>query len=1165
MSGKQVGSAHVAVFPTFTGFGSAVASQAKDAGTQGGKAFSSAFGAVKIDVSPSLKQLEAAVASSAKALSAARLKQQDAAGKARIAEAQLTEAMAKYPPGSSQVVAAEEKLASANRKLEVANQDVANASDKLTTAQKGVKDATEGAANAAEPAANKFVTAWNALKDKLTGAKEGVKDDTDKATAEADNKAAPAAGKFANAWNAGLDSKLDGATKGIENDTNKAAGEAGNKAEPAANKFSAAWNLLKSKLTGANEGVKDDTTKAASSADSKAGPASSKFASAWNAIKSKLVGAKQGVEKDSQDAQSSAKKGGSDAGLSFMQAFKASMLGNMAANLITSVVSKVKSAITSTLSAGMERAISLDNVRAQLNGLYHDTDKVTSIMNSAKAAVDGTAYSLADGAKAAQAMAAANRPLDSLTGTLKVIADTAFQSGRTMDDVGAIFGKIASKGHLTGVELNQLETAGINAVSALSTSLGISQDKVRDMVKNSQISFDMFETAMDKAFGGSAQNSGKTFSGSLDNVHAALNKIVAAAAEPAMGLLTKIFVDAKEPLNALVKPVGDFATQLATKLQPAVEKFGKMLPDLLSGKGVDAGGLLDKFKQVGQIASVFSPLGMALKSLAPMFPQIAQAVGTVLPVLAQVAAQVTSTLMPVLAQVVQTVLPPVLQIITKLAPVLANIAATVLPPIASAVGGVASALAPVVAFVAGLIAKLAGIQPLIMAIVAAIIAYNAVLLIQKAMTLAATIQQWLMNAAMTANPIGIVIALIAALVAGLIWFFTKTEAGQKIIKAVADFFVNTWNWIKDTAISIFTAIGDFFSNLWLSIKEFTIAIWQIAITWLIGIFRWCVETAVSIWTSIKDFFVNLWNSIKDIAVSVWQSIIDFIVGIFNWYVDTAKAIWGGIADFFVNLWRNIHDAVVTAWTAIKDFFIDLWQNQIVGRVSEIFQKIADFLVNLWENIKSGAATAWQAIKDVVMVPVNALHDMLQSVWDKISAGVSKLAEAVKTFFKNGFSSIAGIIKAPINAVIAIVNGAIRGLNRLHVTIPSWVPGIGGQSWGPNIPLIPSLAKGADILPRVGGTLVRVGEAGETESVVNTGGVNKLIQQLNARLDSDDNQSAQLVTLLQQLLILVAAGHTITLDGKALVGATLQQTSQGLANRQAGAAMAQGGFNRLAGV
>lgn len=103
-----------------------------------------------------------------------------------------------------------------------------------------------------------------------------------------------------------------------------------------------------------------------------------------------------------------------------------------------------------------------------------------------------------------------------------------------------------------------------------------------------------------------------------------------------------------------------------------------------------------------------------------------------------------------------------------------------------------------------------------------------------------------------------------------------------------------------------------------------------------------------------------------------------------------------------------------------------------------------WLYNNWDLVKQKAAQ---------------LGEFLSGVWNNIKTAVSNLIGGIKDMFYNGFSALAGIIKAPINAVIGIINGAINGINSIGFDVPDWVPLVGGKSFSINIPNIPLLAKG----------------------------------------------------------------------------------------------------------
>lgn len=202
---SQVGSAHIAIFPTMKGFKSRVTRDVKSAGKTSASEFSSSMkgagrsagervgrdlkSAVNANAgnlgANALKGMSREVAAASAGLSKARLKQQDEAGKVRVAEARLAEAVEKSGAGSARAIAAEERLESARRKHKTATDSVSSATSRLRGAQDEVAKATSAAGDAADRSRGKFAgfldsvagkakSAGNALLNGLKGAAERV-------------------------------------------------------------------------------------------------------------------------------------------------------------------------------------------------------------------------------------------------------------------------------------------------------------------------------------------------------------------------------------------------------------------------------------------------------------------------------------------------------------------------------------------------------------------------------------------------------------------------------------------------------------------------------------------------------------------------------------------------------------------------------------------------------------------------------------------------------------------------------------------------------------------------------------------------------------------------------------------------------------------------------
>lgn len=133
-----------------------------------------------------------------------------------------------------------------------------------------------------------------------------------------------------------------------------------------------------------------------------------------------------------------------------------------------------------------------------------------------------------------------------------------------------------------------------------------------------------------------------------------------------------------------------------------------------------------------------------------------------------------------------------------------------------------------------------------------------------------TAAQWLWNAAMTANPIGLIVAAVAALVAGLVWFFTKTELGQKIWKGFTDFLVSAWDMIKNA-----------FATAWESIKS---------------VFQSLLDKAGEVWDGIKTKFT---------------AVVDFVKGLPGQISSAAKGMWDGIGNAF----KSAVNGMIRVWNS----------------------------------------------------------------------------------------------------------------------------------------------------------------------------------------------------------------------------------------------------------
>lgn len=193
-------------------------------------------------------------------------------------------------------------------------------------------------------------------------------------------------------------------------------------------------------------------------------------------------------------------------------------------------------------------------------------------------------------------------------------------------------------------------------------------------------------------------------------------------------------------------------------------------------------------------------------------------------------------------------------------------------------------------------------------------------------------------------------------------------------------------------------------------------------------------------------FIKSAVTMASLAFGVATSTIWIIIG----------AIVAAIA-IGVLLWKN--------WDKIKAKCSELW-----AAFQEKFPGIADIVKNVYEH-------SIKPIIDGIKRIFGGLIDFIAGVF---TGNWSRAWEGIKNIFGGVWDSLKGLAKAPLNAVITLVNKAIGALNKVSVKIPDWVPKWGGKSFGINIPKIPHLAEGG-IATKA--TLAMIGEGGEDEAVL----------------------------------------------------------------------------------
>lgn len=336
---------------------------------------------------------------------------------------------------------------------------------------------------------------------------------------------------------------------------------------------------------------------------------------------------------------------------------KANLASEAIIRVFDNVVGKIKdisSAIGNmVIQGGVDRALNLENAKAKMSTFTKSTEQLDEIMNNVADSVDGTAFSLDSMSTVAAGLFATGiKEGDDMTKALTLVGDTAQVSGRSVEEIGAIFNKISANGKLTGQELSQLSDSGIPVLQMLSDSTGKSTEEVRKLVSAGKIGFAEFSEAMEKGLGGAAQNSGQTFTSSLANLKSAMSRIGAEIMTPLLEGITPVMNTAKDMIKKMVK--GDdisgemetmfsqletFATNVAEHLIKMSDKYIPVISQMLQGIIEMIPKLLPKLipvitSLVQNVANlIFSNLPLLLDTLLMVISELAISLGEMLPTL----------------------------------------------------------------------------------------------------------------------------------------------------------------------------------------------------------------------------------------------------------------------------------------------------------------------------------------------------------------------------------------------------------------------------------------------------------------------------------------------------------------------------------------------------
>ena len=749
------------------------------------------------------------------------------------------------------------------------------------------------------------------------------------------------------------------------------------------------------------------------------------LATAYVPIVPSMEGVGKAIEKAFGDAsKTTGSKTGQSIGKGLSGGFAAKV--GAVAGIASTVFSKVASVVTGSLNSAISRADQMNNFPKVMKNLgYSATDAAASIKKISDA-LDGLPTTSSAMTGMVQQLAPLTSNLDEATDIALAFNNAMLAGGAsTMEQENALtqYTQMLSAGKVDMQAWRSIQAAmpgQLNQVAEAMLGAGKNSNDLYEAMKNGSISFDDFNKKVMElnqngfgkyaSFAQQAKDATQGIGTAMENVQ---NRVAKAVQKVIEAVGVENIAGAINGFSSQFGKIGDAAAGMVTGVkgwfgkaaqaaQPLVSiwqsdfgQLGVYLKGLASNAQAFGGSLLDVVTNGGGLQNFLTGLNNIISPLVNWWIALTRNVSIFIGTLSdsggvQAFLASLSELWKGLTQLGQGLADAV----TGFLAVGQNGGAAA--SIGQLVGDAFNAAAPFVEKLASTLQSLGdwasehgdAIRTVIAGIAGGFAAFKTASLISAAVTalksfdVAAKIAaagQWVLNAAMNANPIVLVVTAIGALVAALVWFFTQTETGRKAWASFTSFLSSAWQ----SVVSFVTSLGQNIANFFTQTIPNAIQ----------SVIQWFQQLPSAIGTALS----NLITSIGTWAVSFGQSALQ-----------AGQQFVSNIANFLTNL-----PATIAYWLAYGITFVVLWAAQLGSQAISAGQQ---FLANLGSYISQ------------VPGRIGArLSGAISAVGSFASSMASGALRAGQQFLSNLVNTLASIPGRMVSIGSQIVHGIISGI------------------------------------------------------------------------------------------------------------------------------------------
>lgn len=770
-----------------------------------------------------------------------------------------------------------------------------------------------------------------------------------------------------------------------------------------------------------------------------------------------IVPSMKGVGKAIENAfdgpsKSTGQKAGQSIGSGLSGGFAAKV--GAVAGIASTVFSKVASVVTGSLNSAISRADQMNNFPKVMKNLGYSSEDAAASIKKISSALDGLPTTSSAMTGMVQQLAPLTSNLDQATNIALAFNNAMLAGGAsTMEQENALtqYTQMLSAGKVDMQAWRSIQAAmpgQLNQVAEAMLGAGKNSNDLYEAMKNGSISFDDFNKKVMElnqngfgkyaSFAQQAKDATQGIGTAMENVQ---NRVAKAVQKVIEAVGVENIAGAINGFSSQFGKIGDAAAGMVTGVkgwfgkaaqaaQPLVSiwqsdfgQLGVYLKGLASNAQAFGGSLLDVVTNGGGLQNFLTGLNNIISPLVNWWIALTRNVSIFIGTLSdsggvQAFLASLSELWKGLTQLGQGLADAV----TGFLAVGQNGGAAA--SIGQLVGDAFNAAAPFVEKLASTLQSLGdwasehgdAIRTVIAGIAGGFAAFKTASLISAAVTalksfdVAAKIAaagQWVLNAAMNANPIVLVVTAIGALVAALVWFFTQTETGRKAWASFTSFLSSAWQ----SVVSFVTSLGQNIANFFTQTIPNAIQ----------SVIQWFQQLPSAIGTALS----NLITSIGTWAVSFGQSALQ-----------AGQQFVSNIANFLTNL-----PATIAYWLAYGITFVVLWAAQLGSQAISAGQQ---FLTNLGTFLMQLPGNIWNWLTSTVASVASWAAQMGANALSAGSQFLSNVGTFISQLPSNVGSWLSGAVSAAASFVGRMASNAVNAGSRFLSSIGSYISQVPGR-------------------------------------------------------------------------------------------------------------------------